>query len=276
MTPVFDPGLFLYRARPVSTTFNKENGIGRKDLIYPPKPRVRLGRLNRSEQPVFYTSMHKEPVFFENRDVKAGSELVLSFWKTAEKLIVNNIGYTEYVFRLFGAHRAVPRWEKPSDPNSNKDAISLPEFSAESVEKVLSEDECREIHEAFSKYFMKSVVSGDEHQYKLTTAIGELHLGDIKNLGTRFAGALYPSTRMWANGDNLALLPWFVDKHLEFRKALHVRIDAPTDTGFSVTYLDSARGFDDSGNLIWSGKPPHWSLDPGKEGKFTFVLALQL
>jgi hypothetical protein len=146
LTPIFDPGIFLYRARPVSTTFKKRSGISRKDLIYPPKPRVRLGRLNRPEQPVFYASMHKEPVFFENRDLKADGELVLSFWKTAEKLIVNNIGYTEWVFRQFGANRTVPRWQKPSNPNSNKDTIFLPKFSAESIEKVLSEDECRKLH----------------------------------------------------------------------------------------------------------------------------------
>ena len=66
VTPIFDPGAFLYRARRVSNSFNKGAGITLKDLIYPPKPAVGLGRLNRPEQPVFYSSMHKESVFFRS------------------------------------------------------------------------------------------------------------------------------------------------------------------------------------------------------------------
>ena len=41
----------------------------------------------------------------------------------------------------------------------------------------------------------------DTDIYKLTVAIGELHLGTI-NKRDQFAGILYPSTRMWANGAN--------------------------------------------------------------------------
>ena len=163
----------------------------------------------------------------------------------------------------------MPRWEKPAGPNSNKETIVLPRFSPDMITQALSEDERREIHEAFSHYFMRSVGDGEKQQYKLTTAIGELHLGEIKDLGTRFAGVLYPSTRMWANGDNLALLQWFVDDHLEFRKALHVRIDALTDTGFSVSYLDSGREFDPNGRLIWLGRLPTWTLKPRQAAKFT-------
>jgi len=121
------------------------------------------------------------------------------------------------------------------------------------VQTLLTEDDRREIHEAFSEYFTRPVSLQENYRYKLTTAIGELHLGTIttKDQGTRFAGILYPSTRMWANGDNVAILPWFVDAHLTFRKALHIRIDSRTDTSISITYLDSAKEFEAG---VYTGK----------------------
>ena len=106
VSPVFDPGAFLYRARRVTPTFNKQVGIKRPDLIYPPGHLSKLGRLNRNGQSVFYCSMHKEAIFFELPDFKAGDEGILTFWKTKEKMVVNNIGYTEYVFQQLGAKRA--------------------------------------------------------------------------------------------------------------------------------------------------------------------------
>lgn len=81
-TPIFDQGAFLYRARKIGPNFNKAVGIARKDLIYPPKHLAPLGRLNRAGQPMFYSSMHKESVFFEVPELKAGDELILTFWKT--------------------------------------------------------------------------------------------------------------------------------------------------------------------------------------------------
>ena len=79
-SPIFEPGAFLYRARLIAPTFNKTDGIMRKDLIYPPANVAPLGRLNRAGQPAFYCSMHKESVFFELPDLKAGDELILTFW----------------------------------------------------------------------------------------------------------------------------------------------------------------------------------------------------
>ena len=71
-SPIFSAGAFLYRARKVGPTFSKSTGITHKDLIYPPKHVAPLGRLNRAGEPVFYSSMHKEFVFFELPDLKAG------------------------------------------------------------------------------------------------------------------------------------------------------------------------------------------------------------
>jgi hypothetical protein len=79
---------------------------------------------------------------------------------------------------------------------------------------------------------------------------------------------------MWANGDNLALQPWFVDRHIERRKALHIRIDRQDGSQFSFTYLDAANKFGDDGKLLWLGKMPSWTLQPGQAAICTCNLGL--
>ena len=277
--PTFEPGAFLYRARKITSEFNKEKGIVRADLIYPPKESTKLGRLNRHGDPVFYSSMHKESVFFELQNLKAGDELLLTFWKTTAKMIANNIGYTDFVFERLGAKRSVPRWGPTPEIGSNKETLNLTQLPPEVVKVALSKDERHELREAFGEYFMRSVPETETYRYKLTAAIGELHLGTITDTTpaankSQFAGILYPSTKMYANGDNLALLPWFVDAHLEFRKAVHVRVDSRTDTEFKISNIDTAKEFDSEGKLKWLGKVPTWPLPPGHTAKMTLTEGL--
>ena len=270
-SPVFDAGAFLYRARKVGTTFNKSIDIRYKDLIYPPPLVASLGRLNRAGSPVFYSSMHKESVYFELPDLKIGDEIVLTFWKTTEQMFVNNIGYTEFAFQQLGAKRAVPTWGPTEAPGSKEATVSLPTLLPEVVNAALSKDESREVKEAFSRHSTCKVNSDESFRYKLTVAIGEMHLGSIATHNTQFAGILYPSIRMWANGDNLALLPWYVDQHLEFRKAVHVRIKGRTETVLNIDYLDAAREFDEAGRLKWLGRILAWNLPPKHTAKFLGV-----
>jgi hypothetical protein len=272
-SPILDPGTFLYRARKCGPDFHKDVGIARKDLIYPPADRTRLGRMNRPGQPIFYSSVHKESVFFELPDLNVGDELILTFWKTAERMFVNNIGYTEHVFAQFGAKRAVPSWPREAAPSIAPSATQTVELSTippDARDAILSSDNCRAIKEAFSSYFMRKITDDESFGYKLTVALCELHLGSIVNHNTQFAGVLYPSTRMWANGDNLAVLPWFVDAHLEFRKAVHVRIKTKAATTFGVDYLDAAHEFDLSGKLNWLGRVRNWTLQPKQAANFVF------
>jgi hypothetical protein len=271
-SPVFGSGAFLYRARLVAPLFNKETGIRRQDLAYPPANVARLGRLNRDGQPVFYSSMHKQSVFFEVPGLKDGDEIIVSFWKTTEQMFVNNIGYTEFAFSQLGAKRAVPSWGPPTPALSSDTTVSLPVMPKDQVDRLLEEDESVAIKQAFSRHFMRPVSAEESHLYKLTTAIGEMHLGTINNRAAEFAGILYPSVRMWANGDNLALQPWFVDRHLEFRKAVHVRIKTRRETGMDVDYVDAAHAFDESGKLRWLGRLQNWTLNRAfQTAKFTAV-----
>jgi hypothetical protein len=270
-TPVFDAGAFVYRARRLGPTLDKAKGITRQDLLYPPASITQLGRMNRVGQPMFYSSMHKEAVFFELLDLKEGDEIVLTFWKTKQRAFVNNIGYTEFAFKQLGAARPLPQWRPQQPPGSTEANITLSTLPKEVVDAALSHDENRALKEAFSKYFTRKITPEVAFLYKLTTAIGEMHLGSIANQKTQFAGVLYPSVRMWANGDNLAVMPWFVDNHLEFRKAAHVRIKSRTETQMSIDYLDAAHEFNASGQLNWLGRIRKWTLQPKQTAKFTLA-----
>jgi RES domain len=271
-SPVFDPGAFVYRGRLISPTFNKATGIARKDLIYPPANVASLGRLNRAGQSIFYCSMHKESVFFELRDLQPGNELILTFWKTTDRMFVNNIGYTEFSFKELGAKRLVPRWGPFAEqPDSTKATVALSEIPEDVRNTLVSEDQNRELKEGFSRYFMRKIADDESRLYRLTVAIGEIHLGTIVGQENQFAGILYPSVRMWANGDNLALLPWFVDNHLEFRKAVHVQIKGRTGTTIDIDYVDAAHEFDEAGELKWLGRVQSWTLQPKQGGKFVGV-----
>lgn len=271
-SPIFDPGAFIYRGRLLTPTFNKAAGITRKDLIYPPANVATLGRLNRAGQSIFYCSMHKELVFFELRDVKPGDEIILTFWKTTEKMFVNNIGYTEYAFNQLGAKRPLPQWGPYLPPDSTELTVALLKLPEDVRVSLLTKDQNRELKEEFSKYFMRKVGDDDSYSYRLTVAIGEMHLGTIVSHQTQFAGILYPSVRMWANGDNLALLPWFVDNHLEFRKAVHVRIKDTTETTINIDYLDAAHEFDAADKLKWLGRVKAWTLQPKQGARFLGVV----
>ena len=246
----------MYRARKLGPTFKKEEQIAREQLIYPPKNIASLGRVNRAGAAVFYASTHKEAVFFELPDLTQGDELILTFWKTTESMLVNNIGYTERVFQQLGATRAVPAWATPSQRQlqANESTVGLSVYPQEMIDDLLSHDDDREINEAISKLFTKKVDLDEAFWYKLTVALAEFHLGRAASKNISIAGILYPSIRVSANADNIALLPWFVDKHLEFRKAVHIRVKERSEAAFNIEYLDAAHEFDVDGRLNWLGR----------------------
>ena len=258
--PIFDPGTFLYRARKLSNEFRKTDGVRLSDLTYPPAHLARLGRSNREGQPVFYASTGKEPIFFELAELATGDELLLSFWQTTEPMMLNNVGYTQYVFEKLGARRPCPRWT--ATRTDIQATVEIPESIPSEIISLIAEHKNEKSHLALSEYFTRVVEQNSLGYYKLTTAIAELHLGTVQNHELQFAGLLYPSVRMWANGDNVALLPSFADKHVAFRKVVHIRIDSRTASSFNITSLDSAREVDESGALRWLGRLPNWTVQP--------------
>ncbi|QDU26893.1 RES domain protein [Anatilimnocola aggregata] len=269
--PIYDPGAFLYRARRFGPNFNKTVDIRLADLIYPPSNLAKIGRLNRVGQSIFYASMHKQSVFFELPDLSCGDEVLVTFWKTKKRMLVNNIGYTEFAFNQLGAKRPLPNFANSLPSASHQETITLPTLNKDQLEAALRGDQERELKEAFSKAFMRKAEPQHAFQYKMTVAIAELHLGEIQNFDDSFAGILYPSTRMWANGDNVALLPDYVDNHIELRNALHIKVKSRTETTIEIESFDEARSFDAEGKLVWLGRMGHWIVGPHQLVKATAI-----
>ena len=69
-------------------------------------------------------------------------------------------------------------------------------------------------------------------------------------------------------------LPWFADSHVEFRKAVHVRIKGKTETTIDIEYEDAAHEFGVSGQLSWLGRIRNWTLQPKQAGEFLFAAGL--
>jgi hypothetical protein len=283
--PLVPSGTFLYRGRLLNSEFTKAAGVSLADLIYPPLARARAGRVNRPSKPMFYCSVSKESVLFELDDLRAGSELILTNWQTTDQMVLNSIGYTQRVFDALGAKRKCPTWapEKVDDPAA-AGTVSVPEVSREQLYAKFGSDLNDDLRHILSELFATRVTTAELAQYKITAAIAELHLGRLadplekkpKISQTEFSGLLYPSIGMWANADNLALIPWFVDKHVKFLKAAHLRIDsyaADADGRASMhwTGIDCATEFGDDGCLRWLGRNQNWTIKPLQKVKFKCV-----
>src|SRR3990167_9803355 len=86
---ILPEGSYLYRARKLDANFKKTEIISKDKLIYPQNIYARLGRANREGNSMFYCSLAKEPIFFELPDLGEGNELIISFWQTNKKMVVN-------------------------------------------------------------------------------------------------------------------------------------------------------------------------------------------
>jgi hypothetical protein len=269
--PIIPAGTFLYRARKLNSSFIKDQNILISDLSYPTADKATLGRLNRDGQSVFYCSSSKETIFFELPNLSEGHEIILSFWQTSKPMIVNNIGYTEFIFTQLGAKRVAPSWSvKKIDEARQEITFNENSIPAETRNIILSHDENRVLRELMSKEFMRDVSDSERHRYKITTALAELHLGEIKNHAQQFAGIIYPSVKMSANGDNFALTPNFVDQHIKFKKATHIKITKRDGNSFSINKIDEAIELNDDNSLKWLGRFAHWVLNkPFQQAKCT-------
>ena len=62
-----------------------------------------------------------------------------------------------------------------------------------------------------------------------------------------------------------------MDGHLEFRKAVHIRIKSRSENNIDIDYLDAAHEFDDTGKLKWLGRVRAWTLQSKQGAKFLFA-----
>jgi hypothetical protein len=221
--PRFKPGVMLFRGR---TGTRCEH---RNELSYPPAHLVELGRANQEGSSIFYGTTLRSVVFFEvPNDV--GDQLLISRWRTVDRLLVNHLGYTATVFKELGSSRDKAGWDGRSDPLKGDDAS-------------------REALEILGSLFARR----DPGLYKLTAALAEFFMRPPLN------GLIYPTIAMSANADNLALKPNWVDTGLDFVGVELVRIDAVRGFERDVTVIDYATARSD-GSLEWKGRGPNWKL----------------
>lgn len=250
----------------ITESFNKERGIKVADLSHPPSHCTRLGRVNRANQPFFYCSASQEVIYYEIQGLSKGDEIVLSYWRTKAPLVVNNIDYTQCLFEAFGAKRPLPTW---MGDQTHQELTLADEAAVKAQFAVLhSRADNREIRGAISKAFMADVGENEQYEYKLTAAIAELHMGNDQS-PVQFAGILYPTIRMAANGDNLALKPKRVATYLEFFKAKHIKIDDRNGSTISFSIIDFSDSVLEDGNLRWKGRAPAFTLPSGDTGIFS-------
>ncbi len=252
-TPIISKGTFLYRARKLGGSFQKNKEMSISELTYPPVELATIGRVNRENSSLFYCSLSKEAVFYE-LPLNVGNEIILSFWQVHKDIIVNNIGYTQKTFNQLSAKRICPKWTVSTNANISRSSVE--DIDPTVLEKIkLGAGENADLLESLSSAFMCNVDENNVYRYKLTVAIAECHLGDICNSNEKINGILYPSVRTMAEEDNLAINPAFADQYLILKKAMHIRIDDKSEKNFSITMLDQAAlGNDES--LVWLGGLP--------------------
>ena len=230
-SPIIPVGNKLYRG-----VLWKEKPVNVSQLSYPPPESVnKFHRAGRTNQPLFYCSFVRDAVFHELR-VYAEDKLVVSEWETVSSLIVNNVGYYPEVLEKLGASRTMPYWYNEQHP--------------EAIE------ENKQVRQFFTDEFTKIVPPGQEHLYKLSVAIAEIHFGfDM------FDGLIYPAMAMRGNADNMAIKPSSVDNKLVLKKVEYYQItECCKDGGYRIRMLDFANSFSKNGQIEWKGRLPHWVL----------------
>lgn len=231
----------VYRAVPWST---KPTNI--KQLSYPPANKVKLGRANNPEKPMFYGSAGCHSTIMELAP-NQGDRLAVSKWRTKHNLNLVCVGYTENAFKeKSGMNRfeELP-WIKQhaADPLSHKQGNQI-------------------VHEFLAREFTKRVPTGKEWQYKISAAISELALNALSfgingAPAIEIAGILYPSTPNEANADNVALKCSFADNSLEFVSVQYIEISKKTDRPeYTMLGLDFADSLSDMGDIQWKNSFP--------------------
>jgi hypothetical protein len=230
-SPIISAGSKLYRG-----VLWQEKPVNISQLCYPPQESVKkIHRAGRVNQPLFYCSFARDAVFHE-LGVHTVDKLVVSEWETVSSLIVNNVGYYPEALEKLGASRTMPYWYNEQRP--------------EAIE------ENKQVRQFFADEFTKIVPPGQEHLYKLSVAIAEMHFGfDM------FDGLIYPAMAMRGNADNLAIKPSSVDNKLVLKKVEYYQItECCKDVGYRVRMLDFANSFSENGQIEWKGRLPHWVL----------------
>lgn len=241
-TPIFNTGTHLYRGikyESIPGNINK--------LSYPPVEQAGLNRASRKGDQLFYCSNSEAPPFYE-LDIQVGGKLVISTWITTEKLLVNNVGYTDSNYKRLGSVRSLERWDKLQD------------------KKKINSEENDLIQNFLASSFSQKILSNNTDLFKLTIAIAEMqYSADI------FDGLVYPTIQMMANADNFVLKKKAVDSNkIRLKEVYWIEITGIKGTKYDIQRLDWANSFADNGDIEWKGRLPQWTIE-ANGGQLKFV-----
>jgi hypothetical protein len=236
--PLIPRGTLLYRAVKVE---QKPRRIAR--ISYPPSECVRSqGRANEKGQVMFYASIGARDACLFESDYQPGDTFAVSEWETTDDLLLNHLGYSSALLREAKSNREdLPKWAKHE---SDGEKIAL-------------------LRDWQSRVFMrKASYSAPAALYRMSIALSKLALDQaVGGVGGRsFAGIMYPSVAMWMNGDNVALLPSYVDSSLVLRKVDFILVSWRADPEGRVETVDTATSFLSDGWIGWNGESTFFSV----------------
>jgi hypothetical protein len=251
VTPRFEPGLAIYRARKVTETPRYK-----REISYPPARFVKeSGRCNSAGESIFYGSIGQASapgIFYECR-AKPGDLFAVGIWETTQPLVANHLGYSSSEINGRVAARPVANWMVHDQPNTRNGIL----------------------RSWASEVFTKVVAPGDERSYNLSIALSKFALEELRNVPpdvpSSLGGIIYPSVCTNLMLHNVALKPSFVEAALNLRQVDLVRVRSieqaanhlavnPLTIAFDT--IDAAMGHRNDGWLIWSGQGTWLSAAP--------------
>ena len=121
------------------------------------------------------------------------------------------------------------------------------------------------IKEFFANRFSKYIPKNNLDYYKLSIAIAEKHCtGDL------IKGLMYPTIPMFANADNFAIKPSFIDNGgLQFKEVFYIEVKSILKLKYEINKLDWANSISSDGEIEWKGRLPKWEITENG-GELTF------
>ncbi|MBY4715846.1 hypothetical protein [Burkholderia cepacia] len=194
-------------------------------LGYPPASIVtNFQRCNPPSNPMFYCSVDPSAIYYE-LGVQPGDKVFLSKWSVSQEFFINRIA--------------------PPDEDDMSDLVR--DIVLTFFETKFSQP----IHETYSS------------QYKITSAISEkLSSGELIGDHRVIGAVSYPSVVHPSRSENLAIRTAVVDKCLQLDYVEEILVTNVQGNTISVDRTDFSSNFDGD-NIIWTGKPIHWTMGPG-------------
>jgi hypothetical protein len=239
-------GLRVFRARKTN-----QKPIAIADVGSPPAESVmKMGRVNRTGQSVFYSSLDRSAACFEVLP-SLGDWVAISSWRVNAPLCLVWIGYsTDVLTRLSAEDRA--------------------NFSTQ-LESILgSRPFLKIIHNFIADRFSQSVPDGSENNYKITIGLAEAMLcreinpslvAAVESDGLGWAtgkpvGFMYPSIGMSGRADNVVISEEVFKRYVHLERVEWARvIEWRNPLQMNLGIADKSVSIDPSGAICWAGPP---------------------